>query len=50
MVDELVGDRENDVALMFDSRVHALEADINVKVYTFPELEELVSLMQEIEV
>ncbi len=34
----------------FDSRVHALESDINVKVYTFPELEELVDLMQEIEV
>ena len=50
MVDELVGDRENDMALMFDSRVHALESDINVKVYTFPELEELVDLMQEIEV
>jgi chemotaxis protein CheC len=50
MVDELVGDRVNDMALMFDSRVHALESDINVKVYTFPELEELVDLMQEIEV
>jgi len=50
MVDELVGDRENDMALMFDSRVHALDSDINVKVYTFPELEELVELMQEIEV
>ena len=50
MVDQLVGDRDNEMALMFDSRVHALESDINVKVYTFPELEELVGLMQEIEV
>ncbi|PSQ29373.1 chemotaxis protein [Halobacteriales archaeon SW_10_68_16] len=50
MVDDLVGDRENDMALMFDSRVRALDSDINVKVYTFPELEELVDLMQEIEV
>ncbi len=50
MVDELVGDRETDMALMFDSRVHALESDIDVTVYTFPRLEELVGLMQEIEV
>ena len=50
MVDNLVGDRDDEMALMFDSRVHALESDINVKVYTFPELDELVGLMQEIEV
>ena len=50
MVDELVGGRDDEMALMFDSRVHALEENINVTVYTFPELEELVGLMQEIEV
>jgi chemotaxis protein CheC len=50
MVDNLVGDRDDEMALMFDSRVHALEEDINVTVYTFPQLVELVSLMQEIEV
>ena len=50
MVDDLVGDRDDEMALMFDSRVQALDSDINVKVYTFPELDELVSLMQEIEV
>jgi chemotaxis protein CheC len=50
MVDDLVGDRQNEMALMFDSRVRALESDINVTVYTFPELEELVGLMQQIEV
>ena len=50
MIDGLVGDRADEMALMFDSRVHALDSDINVKVYTFPELEELVGLMQEIEV
>ncbi|MEF8872297.1 MAG: chemotaxis protein CheC [Haloarculaceae archaeon] len=50
MVDDLVGTRADEMALMFDSRVHALESDINVKVYTFPELEELVGLMQQIEV
>ncbi|CCQ34860.1 Chemotaxis protein [Halorhabdus tiamatea SARL4B] len=50
MVDELVGERDSEMALMFDSRVQALDSDIDVKVYTFPELEELVELMQEIEV
>ncbi|WEL21769.1 Chemotaxis protein CheC [Halorhabdus sp. BNX81] len=50
MVDELVGERDSDMALMFDSRVQALDSDIDVKVYTFPQLDELVELMQEIEV
>ncbi|MFT4923789.1 MAG: chemotaxis protein CheC [Haloarculaceae archaeon] len=50
IVDELVGNRDDEMALMFDSRVHALDSNINVKVYTFPELEELVDLMQKIEV
>jgi chemotaxis protein CheC len=50
MIDELVGDREKDMALMFDSRVLALDSDIDVTVYTFPELPKLVDLMQEIEV
>jgi len=49
MVENLVGGRDDEMALMFDSRVHALDSDINVTVYTFPELEELVSLMQQIE-
>jgi chemotaxis protein CheC len=50
MVDDLVGDRADEMALMFDSHVQSLDSDINVKVYTFPELEELVGLMQQIEV
>ena len=49
MVENLVGDRPDEMALVFDSRVHAREADVEVKVYTFPELEELVGLMQRIE-
>lgn len=50
MVENLVGDRPDEMALVFDSRVHAREADVEVKVYTFPELEELVGLMQRIEI
>jgi len=50
MVDNLVGGRDDEMALMFDSRVHALDSDIDVTVYTFPELRELVELMQQIEV
>ena len=49
-VKEIIGDRENDMALMFDSRVHAQDEDIDVKVYTFPKLSELVGLMQQLEV
>jgi chemotaxis protein CheC len=49
MVDELVGGRAGAVALMFDSQVRASEADLDVTVYTFPRLEELVGLMQRIE-
>jgi chemotaxis protein CheC len=49
MVTSLVGDRDDEMALMFDSRVHTLDSDIDVTVYTFPELEELVALMQQIE-
>jgi chemotaxis protein CheC len=49
MVDELVGGLAGAVALMFDSQVRASEADLDVTVYTFPRLEELVGLMQRIE-
>jgi chemotaxis protein CheC len=38
------------MALLFDSRVQATRSDVDVKVYTFPELAELVELMQDIEV
>jgi len=50
MVDRVVGDRGGRVALMFDSQVHARDEDLDVTVYTFPQLEELVGLMQEIDI
>jgi chemotaxis protein CheC len=50
IVDELVGDRGDSMALVFDSQVRALDEDLDVTVYTFPELEELVELMGRIEV
>jgi chemotaxis protein CheC len=50
MVGNLVGTRRDEMALVFDSRVHARKADVEVKVYTFPELAELVELMQQIEI
>jgi chemotaxis protein CheC len=49
MVENLVGTRRDEMALVFDSRVHARAANVEVKVYTFPELSELVELMQQIE-
>jgi chemotaxis protein CheC len=50
MVENLVGNRRDEMALVFDSRVQASDADVEVKVYTFPELAELVGLMKQIEV
>lgn len=50
MIDELVGQRDDEVALVFESPVHALDADIDVTVYPFPELEELIELMHRIPV
>ena len=50
MVANLVGSRPDEMALVFDSQVHARDADVEVKVYTFPELAELVGLMQQIEI
>jgi len=48
MIDELVG-RGDEIALMFDSHVRGREADVDVTVYTFPELDELVGLMERID-
>jgi chemotaxis protein CheC len=50
MVENLVGSRPDEMALVFDSRVHAHDADVEVKVYTFPQLSELVELMKQIEI
>jgi chemotaxis protein CheC len=50
LIDELVGQRDDEVALGFESHVHGLDADVDVTVYPFPELEELVELMHGIPV
>ncbi|MFB6154564.1 MAG: chemotaxis protein CheC [Haloferacaceae archaeon] len=38
-----------DMALLFDSQIHAPAADVDLSVYMFPNLEELVHLMRQIE-
>ena len=38
-----------DLALLFDSQIHAPAADVDMSVYMFPNLEELVNLMRQIE-
>ena len=48
IVNEVVGANDDEMALVFDSAIHAPESDIEAKVYTFPELAELVSLMNRI--
>ena len=50
VTDDPVGDRGGSVALVFDSRVRALDENLDVTVYTVPELEEPVELMGHIEV
>ncbi len=50
IVESLVGHRDDDVAMVLDSRVCVPDSDVEVKVYTFPELEELVTMMRKIEV
>ncbi len=35
---------------MFDSKVHAPEADVGVAIYLFPDMEELVELMQDTDI
>ena len=47
LASELTGGND-EMALVFDSHIHAPEADIDAKVYTFPVLAELVALMNRI--
>ncbi|WP_327052568.1 chemotaxis protein CheC [Halomicrococcus gelatinilyticus] len=49
IVDSLVN-TQDDVAMVVDSRVHVPEEDVELKVYSFPKLEELVGLMRQIEI
>ena len=49
IVDSLVNHRD-DVAMVVDSRVHVPDSDVELKVYSFPKLEELVELMRQIEI
>jgi len=49
IVDSLVNPHD-DVAMVVDSRVHVPEEDVELKVYSFPKLEELVGLMRQIEI
>ena len=48
IVEEIAGSGEGEMALVFDSAIQAPASNIEAKVYTFPELEELVSLMNRI--
>ena len=48
IVEEVAGANDSDMALVFDSAIHAPASDIEARVYTFPELSELVTLMNQI--
>ena len=48
IVEEVAGANDGEMALVFDSAIHAPASDIEAKVYTFPQLQELVALMNRI--
>ena len=49
MIDDLLDFSSDQLALVFDSKVHGSEADVGLTVYLFPDLEELMELMRQIE-
>jgi chemotaxis protein CheC len=50
MVDELLDDLNTDLALLFDSEVHAPEANVSVRLYLFPDPIEFVQLLQQTDI
>ncbi|PSP68880.1 chemotaxis protein [Halobacteriales archaeon QH_8_67_27] len=50
IVDEMGGWPDEEIAFVIDSRIVASDADVEVTVYTFPQLADLVRLIQNIDV
>jgi len=50
IVDEMGGWPDEEIAFVVDSHIVASEADVEVTVYTFPQLADLVQLIQNIDV
>jgi len=50
IVDEMGGWPEEEIAFVVDSTIVAADADVEVTVYTFPQLADLVGLIQRIDV
>ena len=50
IVDEMGGWPDEEIAFVVDSRIVASDADVEVTVYTFPQLADLVRLIQNIDV
>ncbi|MFB6148294.1 MAG: chemotaxis protein CheC [Halobacteriales archaeon] len=49
IVDDLLGSMPYDLALLFDSEIQVPDADVRLMAYMFPDLEELVDLMNRME-
>jgi chemotaxis protein CheC len=50
IVDEMGGWPDEEIAFVVDSHIVASDADVEVTVYTFPQLADLVQLIQNIDV
>ncbi|MFB6300945.1 MAG: chemotaxis protein CheC [Halobacteriales archaeon] len=49
IVDELLGSMPYELALLFDSEIRVPDSDVRLMAYMFPDLEELVELMNRME-
>ena len=50
IIEQMGGWPDDDLAFVLDSQIHASGTDIDLKVYTFPKLVELVELVRQIDV
>lgn len=48
IVDHCVEPGEHEIAMVFDATLHATDADVEAKIYSFPDVEEFVSMINEI--
>ena len=50
IIEEMGGWPDDEIAFVIDSRIYAAGTDVDLTVYTFPELHELVELVQKIDI
>jgi chemotaxis protein CheC len=48
IADHCVDPGEHEIAMVFDATLHAPDADVEAKIYSFPDVEEFVSMINDI--